>query len=175
LQRPVIAEGVESIEIGLALLSLGCQYAQGFGIAKAMPKEDIESWLKEWKKDSIWGSLNYKKSQSVEYFDVDVAVFSHLIWIESIGEYIEKKGSKKPIIDSDSCQFNRWYQGIGQDRYATHEIYPFLQSLHYKMHQKGNEVIELSNKHQDKKVSIKMSELKSSANRFVEMLKLLKK
>jgi diguanylate cyclase (GGDEF)-like protein/PAS domain S-box-containing protein len=53
-KREVIAEGVESIEHGTALLKLGCDLAQGYGIARPMPAEDIPAWINEWKPDNAW-------------------------------------------------------------------------------------------------------------------------
>ena len=47
--RVVIAEGVESAEHGKALLELGCELAQGFGIAKPMPAERVPEWIEGWK------------------------------------------------------------------------------------------------------------------------------
>ena len=38
-QRQVIAEGVETVEHGLMLLQMGCELAQGYGIAAPMPAE----------------------------------------------------------------------------------------------------------------------------------------
>ena len=56
LQRPVVAEGVESIELGMMLLRLGCQYAQGYGIARPMPAERVTRWLAEWKNCLLYTS-----------------------------------------------------------------------------------------------------------------------
>ena len=53
-KRDVIAEGVETIEHGTALLQLGCELAQGYGIAKPMPASDIPVWIKDWKPDVSW-------------------------------------------------------------------------------------------------------------------------
>jgi len=53
-KREVIAEGVETIEHGTALLQLGCDLAQGYGIARPMPASDIPTWVAEWK--SEWKS-----------------------------------------------------------------------------------------------------------------------
>tara|TARA_R110002167_G_scaffold1429_10_gene6775 strand:+ start:434 stop:2650 length:2217 start_codon:yes stop_codon:yes gene_type:complete len=53
-RRDVIAEGVESIPHGLALLELGCQLAQGYGIARPMPAIDIPKWVSNWKADDSW-------------------------------------------------------------------------------------------------------------------------
>ena len=40
-RRTVIAEGVETIAHGEALLSLGCELAQGYAIARPMPADDL--------------------------------------------------------------------------------------------------------------------------------------
>lgn len=53
-KRDVIAEGVETEEHGTALLQLGCNLAQGYGIAKPMPASDIPRWVKEWKPKVNW-------------------------------------------------------------------------------------------------------------------------
>jgi EAL domain-containing protein (putative c-di-GMP-specific phosphodiesterase class I) len=52
--RQVIAEGVETVEHGLKLLSLGCELAQGYGIARPMPAEEIPAWTRRWKPDARW-------------------------------------------------------------------------------------------------------------------------
>ena len=50
----VIAEGVETVEHGKALLLLGCDLAQGYGIAKPMPANSIPAWISDWKPDFSW-------------------------------------------------------------------------------------------------------------------------
>jgi diguanylate cyclase (GGDEF)-like protein/PAS domain S-box-containing protein len=57
-KREVIAEGVETIEHGVALMKLGCELAQGYGIARPMPAKDIPEWLDTWKPHDSW--LAYK-------------------------------------------------------------------------------------------------------------------
>lgn len=53
-RREVIAEGVESIEHGQALIQLGCELAQGYGIAKPMPAENIPQWVNAWLSEEHW-------------------------------------------------------------------------------------------------------------------------
>jgi len=53
-KRDVIAEGVETVEHGTALLQLGCELAQGYGIARPMPASDIPAWVVDWKPDESW-------------------------------------------------------------------------------------------------------------------------
>lgn len=52
--RLVIAEGVETIAHGTALLELGCELAQGYGIARPMPADQIPEWTTNWQPNTAW-------------------------------------------------------------------------------------------------------------------------
>ncbi len=54
LHRQPIAEGVETIEQGVSLLHLGCELAQGYGIARPMPGPAIPAWVSAWKPYPAW-------------------------------------------------------------------------------------------------------------------------
>jgi len=45
-----IAEGVEDLDTYIALTQMGCDYAQGYFIAKPMPVEDLADWYAYWLK-----------------------------------------------------------------------------------------------------------------------------
>ncbi len=53
-RRQVLAEGVESIAHGIALLQMGCNHAQGYGIAKPMPASELAAWIKAWEVPVEW-------------------------------------------------------------------------------------------------------------------------
>jgi len=55
--RQVLAEGVESIAHGVALLRLGCIYGQGFGIARPMPAEEALTWAESYRLPSEWANM----------------------------------------------------------------------------------------------------------------------
>jgi EAL domain-containing protein (putative c-di-GMP-specific phosphodiesterase class I) len=52
--QAVIAEGVETKEQGLALMDLGCELAQGYFIARAMPAQQFADWARAWQCDPAW-------------------------------------------------------------------------------------------------------------------------
>jgi EAL domain-containing protein (putative c-di-GMP-specific phosphodiesterase class I) len=52
--RTVLAEGVETIAHGEILLAMGCELAQGYGIARPMPAAAIPEWVTTWRPDSAW-------------------------------------------------------------------------------------------------------------------------
>ncbi len=53
-RRRVIAEGVESEQHGTLLMQLGCQLAQGYGIAKPMPAEELMGWAARYQPPPQW-------------------------------------------------------------------------------------------------------------------------
>ena len=46
--RAVVAEGVETAAQGGLLLQMGCEMAQGYGIAKPLPQEQLLPWIVNW-------------------------------------------------------------------------------------------------------------------------------
>ena len=59
-RRKVVAEGVETIEHGSVLLQLGCELAQGFGIARPMPADELARWASMWRPAPQWRELASK-------------------------------------------------------------------------------------------------------------------
>ena len=55
--RQVIAEGVETIEHGRMLIKLGCDLAQGYGIARPMSAASLSEWITQWRPDPSWQSI----------------------------------------------------------------------------------------------------------------------
>jgi EAL domain-containing protein (putative c-di-GMP-specific phosphodiesterase class I) len=60
-QRQAIAEGVENIAQGVALLDLGCELAQGFCIAHPLPAADIPAWVETWRAPDAWRNRHHQK------------------------------------------------------------------------------------------------------------------
>lgn len=54
LDKQVIAEGVETIQHGIALLHLGCDLAQGYAIARPMPADEMIAWWQQYKLPAEW-------------------------------------------------------------------------------------------------------------------------
>lgn len=53
----VVAEGVETVEHGVALKEMGCQFAQGYGISRPLPAKAFAGWVKAYIPDASWGAI----------------------------------------------------------------------------------------------------------------------
>ena len=56
--REVIAEGVQSLEHGQLLLTLGCEVAQGYFIARPMPASEVPGWVANFVAPLQWQVLD---------------------------------------------------------------------------------------------------------------------
>lgn len=52
--RQVVAEGVETLAHGSHLLAMGCHLAQGYGIARPMPADQLMAWRIQWLAAGAW-------------------------------------------------------------------------------------------------------------------------
>jgi diguanylate cyclase (GGDEF)-like protein len=55
----VVAEGVETDEVLESLIGLGCEYAQGYGIAKPLAVNEFLPWLAQWRAGNAAGVVPF--------------------------------------------------------------------------------------------------------------------
>jgi EAL domain-containing protein (putative c-di-GMP-specific phosphodiesterase class I) len=58
--RRVIAEGVESLDQVRQLMTSGCDYIQGYYIARPMAADELPVWLANFQPDPLWLDNNEK-------------------------------------------------------------------------------------------------------------------
>lgn len=52
--RHLIAEGVETEEIGAKLIEIGCFYGQGYAISEPLGASEIKQWSENWRPPNAW-------------------------------------------------------------------------------------------------------------------------
>lgn len=140
-RRQVIAEGVETVEHGLVLLLLGCDMAQGFGIAHPMPAALIPDWIRQFKPDELWGLATAFK-WSREDLPMLIADVDHNRWKKSLYAYLDDTTGAlpPPELDHRHCRFGRWYYSQDGQRYASAEAFSILDGLHQHLHVLGSQL-----------------------------------
>jgi diguanylate cyclase (GGDEF)-like protein/PAS domain S-box-containing protein len=120
IDRPVVAEGVESIDLGVMLALSGCRYAQGYGIAKPMPEGSVLEWLEAWADPgNQWLALGDHLEAPSEQIDLNAALFSFKSWRSRVvnaedraGDVAQACGSFRPTA------FEEWLGGVGAAHYG---------------------------------------------------------
>lgn len=141
-RRQVIAEGVETVEHGLVLLLLGCDMAQGFGIAHPMPAALVPDWIRDFKPDELW-SLATAFKWSREDLPMLIADVDHNRWKKSLYAYLDDSTGTlhPPELDHHQCRFGRWYYSQEGRRYASVEAFQMLEDLHQNLHAIGSQLL----------------------------------
>ncbi|MCG8488134.1 MAG: EAL domain-containing protein [Chromatiales bacterium] len=172
--RPVIAEGVESIEHGAALLRLGCKLGQGYGIARPMPAEAVLQWLEKWYSDTAWQTLKSKLEPNSND-DIEAAIIGHQQWILNATEAISdtQMHTNQKLFDSQSCSCGRWFYGAGYLKYGHLEQYGALRECHDRIHLLGEELHNLANSGQHNSALNRLGELNRMHEQFVQQLEKL--
>jgi len=93
----VIAEGVESVRHGQILLSMGCELAQGYVIAKPMPAEQLADWQQQFTLPEGW--LSYRDHrQHIKWTQLNLFCLYLQLSLESVELRFEAE-----LDDPNSC------------------------------------------------------------------------
>jgi len=141
----VIAEGVETAEHGVLLMRIGCDCAQGYGIAKPMPPEIIPSWITTYYPDDswkVWSSSQWEMSN----FPLVVAQSDHIKWVEEIFNVLdghEFNLHHDELTDHTQCRLGTWYNSHGVKHYSHLSAFKELEEIHVKVHEVGHNTLQL--------------------------------
>ena len=167
----VIAEGVESIEQGRLLLQLGCEYAQGFCIARPMPAEKIINWMENYQPEEKW-----QQQATVNKDDIPllIAGLEHNAWIKQVMDYLDGRVSTPVELDQHQCRFGHWLDGEGRKRYQHNANFEQVIILHRKIHKLAAQLIQQrsSNKnmaHETRQLSQYKNELIEKLNQILDI------
>lgn len=143
-KRHAIAEGVETVEHGILLLHLGCDFAQGYGIARPMPADDFPTWVRTFVPDPSWitsTTLRWRR----ENFPLVAVEVDHRRWVDDIEEAVLgniplSRLQLEHLYDTTACRFGAWYSGPGETQFAKLAEFQDIRPLHDKLHQIAGDI-----------------------------------
>ena len=163
-RRQVIAEGVETLAHGRMLLKLGCDLAQGYGIARPMPADLVPDWIASWRTDPSWLNLPVVCRED---FPLLNAAVEHRAWIKAVGAFL--RGERGVFPSRDKCRFGNWLTTVGQERYALQPSFGVIEILHIQVHELASLLCEL----QKDAAMDRLNELWQISDTLLEQLNLL--
>jgi diguanylate cyclase (GGDEF)-like protein/PAS domain S-box-containing protein len=134
--REVIAEGVETANHGLMLLLMGCEQAQGYGIAKPMPANDFAGWLTHYIPNQDWlrcGKEHHTiKESKVKLFKLIINQWKDkfITNIQSSPEDIKHW----PIMDRKYCHCSDWLKRAQQTQLFEQKWLDNMEGFHEDLH-----------------------------------------
>ncbi|ENO94000.1 PAS domain-containing protein domain S-box/diguanylate cyclase (GGDEF) domain-containing protein [Thauera sp. 28] len=140
-RRRAVAEGVETEAQGELLLRLGCECAQGYGIARPMPPSALPGWAAGWRPPLRW---TRQRRLGAEAMPLLYATVEHRGWIMAIAECLAGERAAPPALDPHECAFGRWLDGVIADPYALgSDRLSELDQLHLEIHALAVELLRL--------------------------------
>lgn len=155
-QREVIAEGVETIEHGSVLLKLGCNLAQGYGIARPMPAEKIAEWARTWQPDANWGLQSPLNRADLPVLFAGV---QHRAWMAAVEHYLKGERDQPLNLDHRECHVGKWLAGDEGLKHRHQPCFPIVQDLHQRAHTLAVGLCQLKSQGRDDLALAGVSEL----------------
>ncbi len=152
-RREVIAEGVESQAQGDMLLQLGCELAQGYGVARPMPADRIGEWAAGWKPYDSWIDR-----PTAEHDDLPLlfAAVELRAWVRRLEEHLEGKQTVPPPLHQ--CRFARWLHSEAAANLHT-PTHRTLETLHAQLHGLAAELVHLQSQGGHARAAARLPEL----------------
>jgi len=176
--RTVVAEGAETHEHCAMLSRMRCHAAQGYGIARPMPPEQLGGWIREWVEQETWLQFadNPHPLQCAELV-LEQAIGSHRAWIDNLVAYLQDIDNvNEPVLDPNQCLFGMWYRHTGCFRYGHMQEFVDIDPIHEQAHELAQELCSLVRRgpSQKQEVQQRLSELYVLRDRlFAAMLVLI--
>lgn len=130
-RRKPIAEGVETLEHGEMLLQLGCELAQGYGIARPMPANELPAWATVWKPFPNWVALT---PVSRDDLPILFAAVEHRAWIVAVEAFLDAQTEIMPQMDENLCRFGEWLGNVEKLNRGARPALQTIVSLHHQAH-----------------------------------------
>ncbi len=122
-------------------MQLGCDYAQGFGIAKPMPAAQVPAWVASWRPDPEWSAIKDLHWDTSDR-PMLIAKVEHRNWIAQLIHAI-KDGLPPPHKHPDDhcrCNFGVWYHGRGANLYQHLPGFAQIEEPHRRVHEIAGEI-----------------------------------
>lgn len=173
-RRKVIAEGVETVEHGLVLLLLGCDLAQGYGIAHPMPADALPGWMRAFQPDELWAAAS-AFPWSREDLPMLIAEVDHKRWMKTLENYLANpdESTLPPELDDHACGFGRWCYGSGRQRYGSMPVFCAIDDAHQELHRVARQMLELQRLGQVETVAEMWPEVRAVSRAMSDLLQQL--
>ncbi len=154
-RRQAIAEGVETIEHGERLLQLGCELAQGYGIARPMPAHELPAWSMAWRPFKAWLNL---APLNRDDFPLLYASVEHRSWISAIEGYLKGECDAPPPLDHHQCRFGVWLDQC-LTRHDVEANFDAIDIWHQRVHSLALNMCDLNSRGLVAEVQLKLDQL----------------
>ncbi|AGX86955.1 EAL domain-containing protein [Candidatus Symbiobacter mobilis] len=170
--RRVLAEGVETLLHGRALIEFGCEFGQGYAIARPMPASGVQPWITSWRAPEMWTHSRAVGPQDVPSLLAEV---EHRAWCKQLRTAVQQRTQSPPQLDPNGCRFGQWLnRPATRQRFDHHPGFGSLQNLHQTLHQRAQKLLEIASAQQGGQVTAELAAVETLSQRLLDELRSLR-
>jgi hypothetical protein len=170
-RRRFIAEGVETADHGLMLLRLGCEMAQGFGIARPMPAADLPGWIATWQPDPRWIDVMPASQDERQFI---YAAVEHRCWIAEIEAFVKNERHVPPRLSIEHCRFSARMAAMRLGDRRESPEFQRLDDLHRQIHTLAVDIVKSRDRDRTPEPWSRLDELRHLNAALLNQLELCK-
>lgn len=141
--RGLVVEGVETLEHAAALVHLGADRAQGYGLGRPMPADAVPAWVEAYGRDAPLKTLQRAQRFDQHELFVRVALRSHTLWVDEMRRYRDDpERVPPPPLHPRACAFGAWYAGSGNATYGARPEYAAIGTVHEDLHAAADRLVD---------------------------------
>lgn len=167
----VIAEGVEDVEQASLLLRLGCKQAQGFGVARPMPADELPDWIRQWSAAPSW--IQQLPSEADQDLTLLYAEVEHRCWIKGLERWLRDEGDAVPVLDHHLCKTGIWIDNDARSRFGHCLKFSHLVYIHQDLHNLGKKAVSMHSKGELEDAFMLLEKIKQKHELFLQELRSL--
>jgi diguanylate cyclase (GGDEF)-like protein/PAS domain S-box-containing protein len=169
-RRVAIAEGVETMEHGKMLLQLGCDLAQGYGIARPMPADQMPAWAAAWITPPAWANCQQISHDNRPLLH---AAVEHRAWIVAEEHYLKGERAALPPLDPHNCRFGLLLEAERRAGRGDQPGFSAIDTLHQQIHALADELCQLRTEGRAAESVARLGELYGLCNALIGQMKAL--
>jgi len=170
--RRALAEGIETEAHGQALIEFGCEFGQGYAIARPMPADAVSHWMSKWRVPDAWA-----QSEAVEQRDIPVllAEVAHRAWLKHLHAFAARHTPQAPTGSHHDCRLGLWLaKPSTRQHYHSSPDFTGLGALHEKLHATAQQLVSQVQTNERATVAEKFLALDALSDKVLSSLRMLR-
>jgi hypothetical protein len=149
------------------LLQLGCELAQGYGIARPMPACDLKNWVSVWKPDPRWAGVPLVHSGNRALLYASVA---HRAWFAAFEAFAQGRRHAPPTMNPQECRFGMWLESERQAGRSASPGFKAVDEIHQAFHALASEILAAQTRSENAEGLGRLSDLQGMCDDLVAHL-----